>query len=170
MVLVAVSGRRDSLPFGRMVGFRISPTTLEIMRATGKSAAWPPMNDFHQAECRIPGKTSGWHSFNHGWATRNWLRLLAHCLVVAATLWLSGCATHTDSLEHRERVLYYDRNGDGIVDLEVHRFPGAGDADWELRDDNFSGRYNRKVLYGFTVREEDVDLPVPVHVTIQPNR
>jgi len=71
-------------------------------------------------------------------------------------------------LQSREQVLYYDRNGDGKVDQEKHHYPGVSDADWELRDDNYDGRYDKKIVYGFAVTESAVDLPVPTHVHIEP--
>jgi hypothetical protein len=71
-------------------------------------------------------------------------------------------------LQSREQVLYYDRNGDGKVDQERHHCPGVSDADWELRDDNYDGRYEKRIAYSFTLMESAVDLPVPTHVHIEP--
>ena len=59
-------------------------------------------------------------------------------------------------------VKYVDRNNDGKIDYEKHTAMGACDADWELRDDNFDGRYETQKDYGFAVIEHSVDLPVPV--------
>jgi hypothetical protein len=39
-------------------------------------------------------------------------------------------------------VSYYDRNGDGIVDFELHHALNADDADWALSDTRFRGRYD----------------------------
>jgi len=39
-------------------------------------------------------------------------------------------------------VKYYDRNHDGVVDLEFHDIPGAMDAAWALVDTKFRGRYD----------------------------
>lgn len=74
----------------------------------------------------------------------------------------------TPSPKLMEQIRYYDRNGDGTADLEYHHFPRAGDADWELRDDNFDGRYEKKILYGYVVRESAVDIPVPTNVPLSP--
>jgi hypothetical protein len=41
--------------------------------------------------------------------------------------------------------------------------------DWELRDDNYDGRYEKKILYGFAVLESKVDIPMPTNVPISPN-
>jgi hypothetical protein len=80
----------------------------------------------------------------------------------------AGCATHsTDPLEDRAQISYYDRNGDGKVDLEKHRHRGVADADWELRDDNYDGRYEKKIPYGFAVKESAVDIRVPTGIKIE---
>ena len=87
-------------------------------------------------------------------------------LVFGTTFW-SGCATHRDSLESREQTSYYDRNGDGKVDQEKHQYRGVADADWELQDNDYDGRYEKKILYGFGIVESAVDLPVPTHVHME---
>ena len=83
--------------------------------------------------------------------------LLPFLLVVA---FCSGCATQRDPLESPGRVTYNDRN----VDQERHHYPGLADADWELRDDDFDGRYERKILYGVGIIESRVDVSVPTNV------
>src|SRR5689334_3085573 len=88
-------------------------------------------------------------------------------LLLTASLW-AGCAGQTAVDRPIEQVFYYDRNGDGRVDLEKHHFPKMADADWELRDDDYSGRYTKKVLYGYAVVESAVDLPVPGKVRVEP--
>jgi hypothetical protein len=94
------------------------------------------------------------------------------CLLLAALL--SGCAQDSGPLEpisrrpeDVEQITYHDRNGDGKADLEKHHHPGWADADWELRDDNFDGRFEKKILYGVGVFETAVDLPVPASVRIE---
>ena len=95
------------------------------------------------------------------------MRTLTICLFAAA-VFLSGCANRDgDSLERRAQISYYDRNGDGKVDLEKHQHPGVADADWELRDDDYDGRYEKKILYGFAVKESPVDIRVPTGVKIE---
>jgi len=86
----------------------------------------------------------------------------------------SGCSTTdnesaADHLKKREHVTYYDRNGDGRVDLEKHEYRGVADANWELRDDDFDGRYEKKVVAGYTIIETTVHAPVPANVPITPN-
>lgn len=90
------------------------------------------------------------------------------CLLVLGALFLPGCATQSTAPESREQVLYYDRNGDGRVDQEKHHFWGGADADWELRDDDYNGRYEKKILHGFALTEWGIDLPVPTNVPIEP--
>ncbi len=82
-------------------------------------------------------------------------------------LW-PGCAAHRTATESGAQVLYYDRNGDGKVDQEKHHNPGVADADWELRDDNYDGRYEKKIVYGFAVTESVIDLQVPTNVHVEP--
>ncbi len=90
------------------------------------------------------------------------------CLFLVAVALSSGCATRSrNTLEDRARLSFYDRNGDGKVDLEEHQHPGVADADWELRDDDYDGRYEKKILYGFAVKESPVDIPVPTGVKIE---
>ncbi len=96
------------------------------------------------------------------------MKRLALGLLLFGTLSWSGCAAHRESVERAAQVLYYDRNGDGSVDLERHHFTGLADADWELRDDNYDGWYEKKILYGYTVTETAVHLPVPTNVHIEP--
>ena len=84
-------------------------------------------------------------------------------LAIVATAHLAGCASESGDavMKRRDRVTYHDRNGDGRVDLEKHTFPGMADADWELRDTDFDGRYDEKVRFGVAVVQSKVDLPVP---------
>ena len=98
------------------------------------------------------------------------MRIFSFCLLLLVAFFCPGCATHTTTLESREQVLYYDRNGDGRVDQEKHHFPRLADADWELRDDDYNGRYERKIVYGFALTESVVDLPVATHVHIEPKQ
>jgi hypothetical protein len=95
------------------------------------------------------------------------MRSISLFLFAAAAL-SSGCATRSgDPLEDRAQISYYDRNGDGKVDLEKHRHPGVADADWELRDDDYDGGFEKKILYGFAVKESPVDIRVPTGVKIE---
>jgi hypothetical protein len=96
------------------------------------------------------------------------MRIFAFSVILLVVAFCSGCATHGDSFQSSEQVLYYDRNSDGKVDQERHHYPGVSDADWELRDDNYDGRYEKKIVYGYAVTESAVDLPVPTHAHIEP--
>ena len=82
------------------------------------------------------------------------------CLVAGATFW-SGCAMY------RAEVSYYDRNGDGKVDQEKHHYRRIADGDWHLRDDDYDGRYEKKIRLSVGVIESAVDLPVPTEVRIE---
>lgn len=86
------------------------------------------------------------------------MRLLSNGVLVAMTGVMLSCAASTKC---RNRVSYFDRNGDGKVDLEKHKYPGVADLDWELRDDNHDGRFEKKVLFGCAVTESEVDIPIP---------
>ena len=97
------------------------------------------------------------------------MRVVGLLIMILWVAFQPGCATHQVDTGMKERVFYYDRNGDGKVDLERHHYPGMADADWELRDDSFDGRYQKKVVYGVGIFESKVDLPVPTNVHIQPN-
>jgi hypothetical protein len=68
-------------------------------------------------------------------------------------------------------VTYYDRNGDGVVDYELHVLgSGHADADWALIDTNFRGRYDRRVHWGVTIERQLIDIPVPKHMKITPGK
>jgi hypothetical protein len=95
-------------------------------------------------------------------------RVRSISLLLLAVALSSGCATRSsDPLEDRAQISYFDRNGDGKVDLEKHQHPGVADADWELRDDDYNGRYEKKILFGVGVFESAVDIQVPVGVKIE---
>ncbi|MDB6125839.1 MAG: hypothetical protein JWQ71_4832 [Pedosphaera sp.] len=110
------------------------------------------------------------------------VKIFAMCLFIFATVFCSGCTKNNDRsgsktkdnledhLERAEQISYYDMNGDGKVDREYHRYPGWSDADWELRDNDYNGRYEKKIRYGEGVIESVVDLPVPtkVHIEVKP--
>lgn len=93
-------------------------------------------------------------------------KLAVSALAIAVIV--SGCSQPEDPLKAIEKVTYHDRNADGKVDLEKHSHPGVNDADWELCDDNYDGRFEKKVLYGVVVIESVVDVRVPKWVRIEP--
>ncbi len=100
--------------------------------------------------------------------------LIVALSVFAAGAFFSGCSSTTDNPQtpspaFKEEIRYYDRNGDGKVDLEYHHYPRIADMDWELRDDNYDGRYEKKIVYGIGVFESPVDIPAPTNATISPN-
>lgn len=85
-------------------------------------------------------------------------------ILTIAFVLLSGCGVQSG---HRERIYYHDRNADGKADLETHRHPGRADADWALQDNDFDGRYEKKVMYGVGVKESSIDRPVPTDVRLK---
>lgn len=92
------------------------------------------------------------------------------CLLVA--ILLSGCAQDSQiepaaPSKPIEQVTYHDRNGDGKVDQETHRYPNMADADWELVDNDYDGKYEKKIHYGVGIFETSVDSPVPASVPIE---
>jgi hypothetical protein len=89
-------------------------------------------------------------------------------LAVAALL--ASCASR-EAPSPNWHVIYYDRNGDGIVDYELHILgSGHADADWALIDTRFRGRYNMRVRWGITLEKQRVDISVPKHVKITPGK
>ena len=60
---------------------------------------------------------------------------------------------------------YYDRNHDGVVDFELHRF-GCCDRDWALVDTHFRGHYDLEIDWGYGLAKKYVNLPVPTGVPI----
>lgn len=96
-------------------------------------------------------------------------------LILTGVAFLPGCSERNSkepvqSLEPSQvEITYYDRNNDGRVDLEKHRALKLADADGELRDDNYDGRYEKEVLFGVGVIEKVVNRPVPVGVKIEPS-
>jgi hypothetical protein len=98
------------------------------------------------------------------------MKTVAYCLfIVGATTW-PGCATRNqDPSDGKAQIFYFDRNGDGKVDQEKHKYRGVADADWELRDEDYDGRYEKKILYGFGIVESTVDLPAPTRVPTAAN-
>ena len=97
---------------------------------------------------------------------------IAHRVIAAilAAVALCHCAPPPDrtiaaTAAARYAVTYYDRNGDGIVDCELHR-AGGSDTDWLLCDTNFRGRYDLRLAWGEAYEEKPVDIPVPTGVKI----
>jgi hypothetical protein len=85
-------------------------------------------------------------------------------LKVAALVFTAGCRSTSDAQYQPGvggEVRSEDRNADGRIDRELHRYPGLADADWELRDENFDGVYERLIAYGYVVRTQQVSIVVP---------
>ena len=103
-----------------------------------------------------------------GFAARFFMIFLV-LFLLAATTSCRQPAKQKDSMESRDQVTYLDRNGDGRADVENHHYPGVADADWQLRDDDFNGRFEKKILFGVGIVESKVDIPVPKGVRIEGN-
>ena len=58
------------------------------------------------------------------------------------------------------QVKYIDRNGDNIIDQEIHQHPCIEDANWELLDNDFDGIYETKIKYGIAPVKSTVNIPV----------
>ena len=77
--------------------------------------------------------------------------------------WLFGLAALLASCETSETKryspivpghdAYYDRNGDGVVDYEVHGNRHA-DPDWALIDTKFRGHYDVLIHFGNVITKE----------------
>lgn len=89
-------------------------------------------------------------------------------LVLLLLVTLTSCESLPKSLADVPSVSYYDKNGDGVVDYELHHPMKPGEPDWALEDQNFDGYYDYDILYGKTiVIKEPVHIPVPrnIHFT-----
>lgn len=90
---------------------------------------------------------------------------------LALPLLLAACA-HSDitvgasEVSEATAVTYYDRNLDGIADLELHEPAYCDDCIWALVDIDFDGRYERRVKWSFGIIKESVNLPVPDNVDL----
>jgi hypothetical protein len=88
-------------------------------------------------------------------------------LIVSACSTGSGDKARTSEVpEAIFTVTYYDRNLDGVADLELHEPAYCDDCDWALVDTNFDGRYDKRVRWSFGIVKEVVDLPVPNNVDL----
>ena len=81
---------------------------------------------------------------------------------------IGACASPTGSVDRAYVATYYDGNGDGIVDYELHDIPQMADDAWALRDRNFDGRYDVRYVFGVVGTRSKIDQPVPRSVRITP--
>jgi hypothetical protein len=89
-------------------------------------------------------------------------------LTIVASLVAAFCSFSVvcASPEDHSIVTYYDRNGDGAVDYELHQVPGTKYWTWAYIDSKFAGRYDRKLKLAYPFDSERVDIPVPHHVKL----
>jgi len=101
---------------------------------------------------------------------------MARIAAIGVMLVLAGCVAHSPPKisptppsvampTESGTSSYYDRDQDGLVDLELHEL-GCCDRDWALIDDDFSGRYDRLVRWSYSLMERPVDLPVATGVKV----
>ena len=93
--------------------------------------------------------------------------------IAALLILLVACSTGGHNTLHDAEtfneigaVTYYDRNNDGVTDLELHQPHHCDDCNWALVDADFNGRYEKRVRWSFGVVKEAVDLPVPRDVLL----
>ena len=99
--------------------------------------------------------------------------IIAIALITAAIV---GCASHperaspvTAQTTDASIVTYYDRNNDGVADLEFHD-SGCCDRDWALVDADFNGRYEKRVQWSYALVTTAVDIPVSRNVVLTPGQ
>ena len=95
------------------------------------------------------------------------MRRTASFIATGACLFLSSaCERARGPHLPRYEVTYYDRNHDGIADLEFHHAPGWADADWGLVDSDYNAEYD--ILFGpgyFPSTKVHVPVPGGVRIT-----
>ena len=89
-------------------------------------------------------------------------------LAAAAAASIGACASPTGSVGRAYVTTYYDGNGDGIVDYELHDAPQMADDAWAMRDRDFDGRYDVRYVFGVVGTRSNTDQPVPRNVRITP--
>jgi hypothetical protein len=85
-------------------------------------------------------------------------------IFTAAVLVLAICSIAHSSAEDRDVVTYYDRDGDGVVDYELHRVRNTVYLSYALIDSKHRGRYDKKMNLGYPFNSDIVDISVPRHV------
>jgi hypothetical protein len=98
---------------------------------------------------------------------------MRHIVIAAALVLLAACSAGnhdivrvTDPSSTASKVIYYDRNSDGVADLELHQPPHCDDCDWALVDTDFNGRYDKRVRWSFGILKEPIDVPVTDNVPL----
>ncbi len=85
-------------------------------------------------------------------------------IFTAAALVFAICSIAHGSAEDRDVVTYYDRDGDGVVDYELHRVRNTVYLSYALIDSKYKGRYDQKMSLAYPYNTDRVDIPVPRHV------
>lgn len=97
------------------------------------------------------------------------MKLLKVSLLVTSIALVIGCTRDPiepldEDLKDREQITYFDRNGDGKVDYEMHTYVGVYDGDWWLNDDDYDGLFETKSTHWNKIY---VEIPVPTGVPIK---
>ena len=87
-------------------------------------------------------------------------------LAAVALVGIGACVSPTGSVGRAHVTTYYDGNGDGIVDYELHDIRQMADDGWALRDRDFDGRYDVRYVFGYVGTRSKIDQPVPRNVRI----
>jgi hypothetical protein len=89
-------------------------------------------------------------------------------LLIIPCLALAACAETGPKVAGGNRVAsvtYYDFNGDGRADFELHFRPlinGVVGYEWARRDTDYDGYYDEQIDYGATIAlAHDIHIPVP---------
>jgi|GEM_PF-1463632 len=85
-------------------------------------------------------------------------------IFTAAALVLAICSIAHSSAEDHDVVTYYDRDGDGVVDYELHRVRNTVYLSYALIDSKYAGRYDQKMMLAYPFNKERADIPVPRRV------
>ena len=82
-------------------------------------------------------------------------------IFTAAVLVLAIGSIARGSAGEHEIVTYYDRDGDGVVDYELHLVRNTVYLSYALIDSKYTGRYDKKMKLAYPFNTDRVDIPVP---------
>jgi hypothetical protein len=87
-------------------------------------------------------------------------------IFIATVLMFAIGSIAQSSAEERDVVTYYDRDGDAVVDYEIHRVRNTVYLSYALIDSKCQGRYDQKMSLAYPFNIDRVDIPVPRHVKL----
>jgi hypothetical protein len=150
---------RGFRPLARPFAFRAAAHPSAAFVVAGFEGGWSDAP--HE-----PGKSSASPRKNQAAKGRMKHPVLCSLMILAALG--SGCGQSDRSADFAEQISYYDRNSDGKVDMEMHEIPGGSDTNWALEDNDYDGRYEKKIVWGVGVFKSTVDIPVATNVQTKP--